>query len=364
MKTVRSLGLISTRDASEFLDCTVQHVRLLIRQGKIRGERAGRDWFADQESVREFAASRYERKTADRLSVRDPQVESLFSDAELQGIVNVASVPQRSPFRYPGGKTWLIPIARLWLRSLQPKTELLIEPFAGGGGIGLTAAFEKFVPKTLLVELDPDVAVVWRVMVGGQGLDLAKLIRNFRLTTASVHEQLAKEPSDDLGRAFLTIIRNRVSRGGILAPGAGLVKNGEAGKGIASRWYPETLAKRIEAIHEHRGALLFREDDGLEVLFEHRKNPMAAFFIDPPYPVAGKRLYRFHDLDHRSLFHSMSLLEGPILATYDHNPQVEDLAKEFGFETRLVPMKSTHHARKFELLVGRSFDWLPWAATD
>jgi len=24
-------------------------------------------------------------------------------------IVNVAMVPQRSPFRYPGGKTWLIP---------------------------------------------------------------------------------------------------------------------------------------------------------------------------------------------------------------------------------------------------------------
>jgi len=26
-----------------------------------------------------------------------------------QPVINVASVPQRSPFRYPGGKTWLIP---------------------------------------------------------------------------------------------------------------------------------------------------------------------------------------------------------------------------------------------------------------
>ena len=26
--------------------------------------------------------------------------------------VNVASVPQRSPFRYPGGKTWLVPQVR------------------------------------------------------------------------------------------------------------------------------------------------------------------------------------------------------------------------------------------------------------
>lgn len=27
-------------------------------------------------------------------------------------VVNVASVPQRSPFRYPGGKTWLVPVVR------------------------------------------------------------------------------------------------------------------------------------------------------------------------------------------------------------------------------------------------------------
>lgn len=363
METVRSLGLISTREASEVLDCTVQHVRLLIRQGKVRGERVGRDWFADEETIREFATSRYERKNIEPSFVREPQVESLFTEAELQRIVNVASVPQRSPFRYPGGKTWLIPMARLWLQSLK-KTELLIEPFAGGGGIGLTAAFEGFVPKTLLVELDPDVAVVWRVMIGGRGPELARLIRAFDLTAESVQKELAKEPNDDLGRAFLTIIRNRVSRGGILAPGAGLVKNGEAGKGIASRWYPETLAKRIEAIHEQRGALVFREEDGLEVLCEHRKNAKAAFFIDPPYPVAGKRLYRFHDLDHRNLFRTMSLLKGPLLATYDHNPQIEELAKEFGFETRLVPMKSTHHAKKYELLVGRSFDWLPEGTTN
>ena len=34
----------------------------------------------------------------------------LFSDKEEPlKAVNVASVPQRSPFRYPGGKTWFIP---------------------------------------------------------------------------------------------------------------------------------------------------------------------------------------------------------------------------------------------------------------
>lgn len=45
-------------------------------------------------------------------------------------VVNVASVPQRSPFRYPGGKTWLVPYVRLWLSSITPslreRVELLV----------------------------------------------------------------------------------------------------------------------------------------------------------------------------------------------------------------------------------------------
>ena len=46
--------------------------------------------------------------------------------------VNVACVPQRSPLRYPSGKTWLIPHVRAWLGSLCTPPELLLEPFAGG----------------------------------------------------------------------------------------------------------------------------------------------------------------------------------------------------------------------------------------
>jgi len=59
-------------------------------------------------------------------------------------IVNVASVPQRSPFRYPGGKTWLVPYVRMWLKARPHPIEELIEPFAGGGIVGLTAAFESY----------------------------------------------------------------------------------------------------------------------------------------------------------------------------------------------------------------------------
>jgi len=50
-----------------------------------------------------------------------------------EAAVNVASAPQRSPFRYPGGKTWLIPVFRKWMRQFDARQALFIEPFAGAG---------------------------------------------------------------------------------------------------------------------------------------------------------------------------------------------------------------------------------------
>ena len=70
--------------------------------------------------------------------------------------VNVSTVPQRSPLRYPGGKTWLIPHIREWLVTTRPK--ILIEPFSGGGIVSLTAVMEKLVERAVMVEIDHDVA--------------------------------------------------------------------------------------------------------------------------------------------------------------------------------------------------------------
>src|SRR5437773_12357134 len=81
-------------------------------------------------------------------------------------IINVASVPHRSPFRYAGGKTWLIPHIRGWLSRRSVVAGTLLEPFAGGGTVGLTAIFEGLAERAVLVEIDEQVAAVWQTMLG------------------------------------------------------------------------------------------------------------------------------------------------------------------------------------------------------
>ena len=87
--------------------------------------------------------------------------------------VNVSSVPHRSPFRYPGGKTWLVPYIRDWLRSKSRPPLRLIEPFAGGAVVGLTTAFERLAKHVIFCELDDGVASVWRIVSNGHAEWLA-----------------------------------------------------------------------------------------------------------------------------------------------------------------------------------------------
>ena len=130
-------------------------------------------------------------------------------------VVNVASVPQRSPFRYPGGKTWLIPVVRKWLRqSNNPKT--LIEPFAGGGIVSLTAAFENLADKIVMIEIDHEVAAVWEVIISGDHNWLANKIYSFVLTPENANFILQKENKTLEEQAFSTILKNRIFHGGII----------------------------------------------------------------------------------------------------------------------------------------------------
>ncbi|MDF1545256.1 MAG: DNA adenine methylase, partial [bacterium] len=230
---------------------------------------------------------------------------ALFKE-DGSSVTNVAKVPQRSPFRYPGGKTWLIPRIRNWMQHLGYRPSEFIEPFAGGAIVGLTIAFENYADNVLLVELDEQVAAVWRAILGNQGTWLANKISTFELSYDTAKQVIDNHPSSNRELAFQTILKNRIYHGGILAKGSGMLKNGENGKGIHSRWYPETIRKRILAIKTIKSKIAFTQGDGIELMRSKANSKDAVFFIDPPYTAGGKkaghRLYRYPHVDHEELF--------------------------------------------------------------
>ncbi len=170
----------------------------------------------------------------------------------LNYAINVSQVPQRSPFRFPGGKTWLIPVLRHWLKSQKNRTEVFVEPFAGGASASLMAVAEGYCDRAYLSEIDASVASVWSCVLSNTGTELADEVESFKMTIKNVDElfRVVSNGATSAQQALAVLVRNRVHRGGILAEGAGRLKKGENGKGISSRWYPETIARRLRSAND------------------------------------------------------------------------------------------------------------------
>lgn len=290
-----------------------------------------------------------------------PLIERVLTEVqERTPPTNVAQVVQLSPFRYPGGKTWLVPELRRWLSTLGTVTNF-VEPFAGGASCSLMVANERRAKRVILGELDQDVVAVWQVLFEAPTADLSWLsdqILNFEVEEAAVRRILSSDPKALRERAWRTIIQNRMQRGGILAPGAGLVRTGENGRGLSSRWYPETLVKRFNLIQTFRDSVSVFAGDAFDLIAQHSKGKTNCFLIDPPYTAGGKRagsrLYKHHALNHRRLFETMANVRGHVMMTYDDSPEVRELAKEFEFRVTQIPMKSTHHEVHKELALIRA----------
>jgi len=288
--------------------------------------------------------------------------QATLFNISLDEVVNVSKVPHRSPFRYPGGKTWLVPRIRKWLAHLLYKPVNFIEPFAGGSIVGLTVAFENYANRVVLIELDEDIAAVWKTILGSDGPWLAERIQSFNMTENNLSELLSSPTKNVKDRAFLTIVKNRVSHGGIIANGSGIMKSGENGKGILSRWYPNTISKRIMDIFNIKDKIIFYQEDGLEYIRKHGRNSKNVFFIDPPYTAGGKkagqRLYKYNQIDHERLFKLSEQIKGDCLMTYDDTVEVHELAVKHNFDFREIAMQNRHNSVMNELLIGKNLRWL------
>jgi DNA adenine methylase len=278
-----------------------------------------------------------------------------------QSIVNVASVKQLSPFRYPGGKTWLIPQIYKWMKNLNFIPKRFIEPFAGGGIVSLTIANGNLADHVVMVEIDDEIASVWKTIFYGDAEWLIHRILTFNMTVENVNKMLTIDYFTNEEKAFKTIIKNRTFHGGILAKGSGLIKYGENGKGINSRWYPQTLAKRIHHIKNLRNKITFIHSNGMECIKENMNQHKNVFFLDPPYTAggkkAGKRLYNYHELDHKLLFSLCNNIEY-FLMTYDISDEINVLSKGHDFQIKKIPMKNTHNTEMKEYLISKNLEWI------
>ena len=176
------------------------------------------------------------------------------------------------------------------------KPRLFLEPFAGGGIVSLTIAFEDRAGALRVVELGHDVASLWKTILSGDNAWLCERITHFNLTADNVRGELAQIPVSDRELAFQTL-------------------------------FAEPHEPRRHTRARQRCPQTRREWEGHPI---------------PLVPEHARECQK---------------IKGDFLMTYDNAPELVALAKANGFNTRTVSMKNTHHAMMTELLIGRDLSW-------
>lgn len=238
-----------------------------------------------------------------------------------------------SPLRYPGGKSKLIDYLATQFRKESLKT--FVEVFAGGASVGLSLLDAGLTEHLVINDTDPGIYAFWGAVVNDPEPLLKRLTEPVpNRAEFNSCQWILDSPNgwskEDL--AWATLVCNRLGYSGITKARAMGGKHGTEAQ-LLSRWNADALKARIRHIHSMADQIEVCCVDAIELLENSAYwDEQSTCFIDPPYVVKGKDLYRrwYEEEDHEQLaFTIQSLYQGmpgaDIVITYDDCPLIRDI---------------------------------------
>lgn len=261
-----------------------------------------------------------------------------------------------SPLRYPGGKAALAGLFADLIERMDLQDPIYVEPYAGGAGAGVALLRKGLVSRLVINDIDPAVHAFWASAVHSNA-DFIDRVNDIALTVEEWRRQRdiyrsKTAPMMDLGFAFFYL--NRTNRSGVLNAGVIGGQDQTGNYKMDARFNRTTLVERLTALGDLAERIEVTDLDGRTVIRSYADNPSAFMYVDPPYVVAGSRLYlnAFERRDHEALATALKQANGAQwLLTYDITPLIEHLYSDH-FTCRLALNYSARHPGKAqELLV-------------
>ena len=280
------------------------------------------------------------------------------------------SVRYISPLRYPGGKGFISNYLQTLIEMNDLRGCAYYEPFAGGAGAALRLLIDGVVSEVHLNDLDVRITSFWRsVLDETDRFENAVMNVPLNMDEWRRQKQICSEANDgrqfELG--FSTFYLNRCNRSGVLFGSAPIGGYKQSGKWrMDARFYRKTLAKRIRTIADMRDRIYVYGLDALEFLRQivvPENNRAENFtYLDPPYYVAGNRLYlnKYGDEDHAALAHEMkNSADLAWVASYNNVEFIRDLFADYRFST--IPVRYSMQSKQMaeELIIAAATLRLP-----
>lgn len=252
-------------------------------------------------------------------------------------LASLISKVRMSPLRYPGGKSLLSAYVSGVLEENLLTGCTIYEPYAGGASVSLDLLRMGFVDKAVLIERDPLVYSFWH-SVFNETEALCNAIEACPVTIGTWHTLQKTRAVTDPTNSDYTLLQlgiaglffNRTNFSGII--GAGPIGGQEQTSiyKIGCRFNKITLIKQIKTISLLAPRVSVFFGDALTFLQKNAANISTGFsfvYIDPPYYMQGRKLYRhyYKDADHEALATFITAQAYPWLVSYDDHPRIREL---------------------------------------
>lgn len=241
-----------------------------------------------------------------------------------------------SPLRYPGGKVSLYDFLKKVIQKNNIIDGVYAEAFAGGAGAALKLLIMEDVREIYLNDADELLFKFWKSVLY-ETESLIRLIHDTKITIDEweYRKSILKDSQNlsDVELGFTAFFLNRCNRSGILKAG---VIGGKDQKGdwkLDARYNQNDLIKRIEKIAFYKERIHLSNIDAIQFLKKIKKTKHSELitYLDPPYVIQGKELYRYfyNEKDHIRLARFLQTqMNNYWLTSYDDHPLVHKIYKE------------------------------------
>ncbi|MCA8078992.1 DNA adenine methylase [Burkholderia cepacia] len=242
-----------------------------------------------------------------------------------------------SPLRYPGSKVGLVDWFESFLENHNLTGVQFVEPYAGSAALSLNLLSRGAVSSVMLFERDPLLFSFW-YSVFRHPDELIAHVERFEASLATRAELSWLREMDEVSEdvtlmGFAGLLFNRTSFSGVLHAGPiGGVEQRSA-YSVDCRYNKSELIRRIVQYAKLSESVDVYFGDAVHALSDARatENENRLFYVDPPYYVQGRKLYRYsyEFSDHMLLSETLATANYRWVLSYDDHAAIRHFYRNF-----------------------------------
>lgn len=244
----------------------------------------------------------------------------------------------RTPLRYPGGKSIMTPFFIDLIRVNGLQGVSYAEPYAGGAGTAINLLLDGQVRRIYINDANIAIFSFWKYAINESERFIDKIEKTcIDLQNWQYYHNFIKntqQPSFELG--FAAFFLSRTNRSGILTAGPiggkSQEKQEKATYKIDCRFNKQDLISRIHRISMYKENIVVSNDDAIDFLKSLPADNNNLVYLDPPYFKQGKSLYLnyYSADDHRVLSDYLyNTVNFRWLLSYDNVYEIREFYKHF-----------------------------------